>query len=134
MTKPNDFILNSDFLSLAQTNKAEFTAYFPAASFTPGQPYTKQFDFTVPSSPGAIDMCLISLNGADYKSASIINLSKLYATDPPPLYFLTIAVYRVNATTMRVILHGFTSYTYGYNMPAQTVKVKVSSFKPPNIF
>lgn len=132
MTKPNNFILNSDYLTLAEAGKTEFTAYFPAASFTPGQAYNAQQDFTVPSSQGAIDMCLISLNGADYKSASIIDLSHLSGSQP--LYFLAIRVYRVGATTMRVSLHGFTNYTYGYDMPMQTVKVKVSSFKPPNVF
>lgn len=132
MTKPNDFILNSDYLALAQTSKTEFTAYFPAASFTPGYAYNTHQDFTVPSSPGAIDMCLVSLNGGEYKSASNIDLSNLYGSQP--LYFLAIQVYRVGATTMRVSLHGFTNYTYGYNMPLQTVKVKVASFKPPNVF
>ena len=132
MTKPNDFILNSDYLALAQTNKGEFTAYFPAASFTPGYAYDTHQDFIVPASEGAIDMCLASLNGAPYKVASMINLSNLYGEQP--LYFLTIRIYRVGAKTMRVSLHGFTNYTYGYDMPAQTVRVRFSSFKPPNVF
>lgn len=132
MTKPNDFILNSDYLALAQTNKTKFTAYFPAASFTPGYPYEAHQDFTVPPSEGAIDMCLTSYNDGPYKLASVIDASKLQGSQP--LYFLTISIYRINAKTMRVNLHGFTNYTYGYNMPAQTIKVKVSSFNPPNVF
>lgn len=131
MTKPNDFILNSDYLSLAQTSRTEFTANFAAASFTPGVPFEKTEDFNVPSSPGAIDMCLISLNGSDYHVGSWLDLSSIY---PNPQVSVYLTVYRINATTMQVRLHGFTSYSGGYNLPAQTLKIKVSSFKPPNIF
>lgn len=127
MTKPNDFILNSDYLALAQTNKSEFTAIFPAESFQPGYPYDRTQDFTVPYSPGAIDLCMVSINGGDYVVGSSITLSMNY-----PILIVTIM--RVDSKTMRVNLHEFNSRTGGYDMPMQTVKVKVASFKPPNVF
>lgn len=127
MTKPNDFILNTDYLSLAQTNKAELTAYFPAETFTPGYAHDRNQDFTVPSSPGAIDTFMISHNGGDFKLGGFLALSI-------NTQVLSIIVYRLNANTIRVKLHEFTNKTGGYSMPAQTIKVKLVSFKPPNVF
>ena len=127
MTKPNNFIMNSDYLSLAQTGSAEFTAYFPSETFQAGTPYTRTQDFTVQSQRGAVDMFLISLNGGDYNLGAKYEISR----NSP---FLNILIYRTNPSTIRVQLHEFTSQTGGYTMPMQTVKFKVSSFKPPNVF
>lgn len=127
MTKPNDFILNSDYLALAQTNKADFTAYFPAESFQPGQPYDRTQDFTVPYSQGAIDMFLISLNGSEY----VLGAELVASVNSPILVFF---VSRINPNTIRIRLHEFNSRTGGYDMPMQTVKIKVASFAPPNVF
>ena len=124
MTKPSDFILNTDYLALAQTNTAEFTAVFAAETFPSGQANDRSQDFTVPASKGTIDRVLISINGGDYTVGSRLVLSTIPA--------LSIYVYRPNATTIRVRLHEFGSSSY--SMPMQTVKVKVSSFKSPNIF
>lgn len=127
MTKPNNFILNSDYLSLAQTNKAEFTAYFPAEHFDPGYPFDRTQDFTVPYTPGAIDMYLISINGSDYMLGAMVTVQ----VNSPALAFI---VSRINSKTLRVRLHEANWRTGGYDMPAQTIKVKVVSFKPPNVF
>lgn len=127
MTKPNDFIFNSDYLALAQTDKTEFTAYFAAETFSPGNAHDRTQDFTVPSSQGAIDMCLMSINNDDYLLAHRRVISAF-----PSLAQFT--VYRTGPQTIRVRLHVFTSQTGGYSMPMQTVKVKVCSFKPPDVF
>lgn len=135
MTKPSDFILNSDYLSLAQTGSKEITAYFPAETFPAGYQYTRTQDFTVEPSKGAIDMFLISLNGADYVlGASLID--SLIGTDwqgQSHDYNLEFLVIRTNPTTIQVQLHEYNTSPNGYSMPTQTVKVKVSSFKAPNV-
>ena len=128
MTKPNNFILNSDYLSLAQTDTKEFTAYFAAETFGPGYAFDRTADFTVPYSQGSIDMVLISLNGGEYTLGAQMVASM---GSPATLAFL---VSRISPNTIRVRLHEVNFREGGYSMPAQTLKVKVSSFKPPNVF
>lgn len=128
MTKPNDFILNSDYLALAQTNNAtEFTAIFAAETFPAGYAYDRTQDFKAPSSPGAIDMYLTSLNGGEYNLGNYIVISSGSPT-------LSIYISRVTSNVIRVRLHEFTNQTGGYSMPMQTLKIKVTSFEPPDVF
>ena len=131
MTKPSEFILNSDYLSFAQTNKDTniYTAYFPAVHYDPGYPYDRDRDFTVSSSPGAIDIFMISVNNSPWYLAGCINL------EPDNWLFIKeVYAYRLNATTIRVKFHTFTSQTGGQDVPEYTIRLKVSSFKPPDVF
>lgn len=127
MTKPNDFIFNSDYLALAQTNKKDLTAFFPAETFSAGVAHDRTQDFDVSSSQGAIDTCLISINDDDYRLAQ----RRVISTSPA---LVQITVFRTTPQTIRVRLHVFTNQSGGYSMPAQTVKIKVCSFKPPDVF
>ena len=122
MTKPSDFTLNSDYLSLAQTSSSEGYVVFAAETFAPGNMHTRTQDFYVPAQPGAIDMFLISRNGDEY------TLGSQRVINPTAVSFCIVA-YRLNATTIRVMLRVFTSQSGGYSMPMQEIKVKVSSFK-----
>lgn len=126
MTKPSNFNLNSDYLSLAQVSNNEFTAFFLQELFPEGQAVDRYQDFTIQATQGAIDSVMISLNNADYKLGSYLRISSVPA--------LSISVYRTSPNTLRVRLHEFNNQTGGYSMPLQTVKIKVSSFKPPNVF
>lgn len=132
MTKPSDFTLNSDYLALAQTDSQELTAVFAPEHFDPGQ-VVRTYNFTVNPSQGAIDMFLISLNGADYVLGASL-LERQYGQGDPPYYYLEFLVMRTSPTNIQVQMHEYNNYTGGVSLPMQTVKVKVSSFKPPNIF
>ena len=128
--------MNSDYLSLAQTSSDELLAVFPQEHFDAGYQNTRTRDFTVNTSKGAIDMFMISLNGSDYVlGASLldqsIGIDWQGQTCQNYLEFLAI---RTAPSTIQVQLHEYSSQPGGYDMPMQTVKVKVSSFKPPNIF
>lgn len=129
MTKPNDFILNSDYLPLMQVNNAEFTAYFPAETIPSGSAWERTQDFTVPASSGAVDTILMSLDGSNYIVGGVI-----VPPDQQSHVIMSISVYRQSPTTMRVKIRAYTSISGGYLMPAKTVKVKVSSFRPPDVF
>lgn len=124
MTKPNEFILNTDYLALAQTNRAEFTAVFPQETFNAGQAYTRTRDFICQATNGAIERVLISRNNKDYMVGS-----KLTISEQPTLW---VSVYRLNKSTIRVRLHEYSSNSY--TMPLQTIKIKITSFRPPNVF
>ena len=127
MTKPSNFIMNSDYLSLTQKDNSEFTVIFAPESFPAGQGTTRTQDITVSSLKGAIDEVMISLNGGDYRVGSGITLD----SNSP---FLTFYVYRVNPTTLRVRLWVYPPGSGSYSMPLQTLKIHVSSFFPPNVF
>ena len=134
MTKPNDFILNSDYLSLAQTYSTELTAVFPAETFQPGSTEVRTVDFTVPKSQGAIDMFLISLNGADYELGASLLDHQISPQQGPPYYYLEFLVVRTSPTNIQIQMHEFNQSTGGVSLPTYNVKVKVSSFRPPNVF
>lgn len=133
MTKPSNFTMNSDYVSLAQTDSDEFTAFFAPEHFDSGYQNTRTRDFTVKTSKGAIDMFMISLNGADYVLGADLLAHQIGQGDPP-YYYLDFLVLRTGPSTIQVQLHEACYYTGGFDMPMQTVKVKVASFKPPNLF
>lgn len=134
MTKPNNFTLNSDYLALSQTDSQELTAIFPAEHFDGGTQITRTRDFTVRTSQGAIDMFMISLNGSDYVLGSSLLDHQISPSYDPPYYYLEFMAMRTGPSTIQIQLHEACYYTGGFDMPMQTVKVKVSSFKPPNVF
>ena len=131
MTKPNDFILNSDYLGLVQTNKAEFTAYFPAETFPESEEIERSQDYTVPYSPGAIDMFLVSVNNNNFAIGPRVSLQN---GSPTLNSIVEILASRISPSTIRVRLHEFNVVSGGYSMPAQTLRFKVVSFIPPNVF
>lgn len=127
MTKSNGFILNSDFLSLAQTDTNNFTAFFQAENFSAGYSHDRTKEFKTSYSPGAIDMFLVSINDSEYILGAKVTISRFSPT-------VSISIRRTAPQTIQVRLHVYTSQPGGYNMPAQTVKVRIASFKPPNVF
>ena len=130
MTKPSDFIMNTDYLTLAQSGKYGFTATFPSETFAPGNSYTRTRDFSVPSIKGALDRVLISQNGGNY----VIGSYYLIPYDDNVLKSVSITVFRANSSTVRVRLFVHVGGGENFVMPAQTIKVKISCFQPPNVF
>jgi hypothetical protein len=127
MTKPSNFIVNSDYLSLAQKSNTDFTVVFPAETFQPGAREIRTHDITVPSINGAIDEIMISRNDGDYMIGNYL----VVEGNSPSLSFY---IFRPSPNTLRVRLFTSNSSPNGYSMPMQTIKVRVSSFLPPNIF
>ena len=127
MTKPSNFIANSDYLSLAQKSTTEFTVVFPQEHFPGGYSYDRTQDITVPSINGAIDEIMISHNGSDYYLGNYLVIE----SNSPSLSFY---VYRPAPDKLRVRLHTYNSAIGGYDMPTQTIKVRASSYLPPNVF
>ena len=118
--------MNTDYLSLAQKNTTEFTVVFPQEHFNPGN-YERTHDITVPTIKGAIDEAMISLNGSDYYLGNALHVE----SNSPSLGF---GVYRPAPNTIRVRLVTSNSQTGGWTMPTQTLRVRVSSYLPPNVF
>lgn len=127
MTKPSNFIANSDYLSLAQKSTTEFTVVFPQEHFNPGSSYDRNQDINIPSIKGAIDEIMISVNGSEYYLGNYININ----SNSPSLDFY---VYRPSPDVLRVRLHTHNVDSGGYDMPTQTLKIRASSYLPPNVF
>ena len=127
MTKPSQFIANSDYLSLAQKSTTEFTVVFPQETLPEGQTSIRTHDITVSSVTGAVDEIMISRNNSDYYLGNLLVVN----ANSPSLSFY---VYRSSPDTLQVRLCSYNSTAGGYAMPTQTIKVRVSSYLPPNVF
>lgn len=128
MTKPSNFILNSDYLSIAQTSSNTFTAYFGGGTLPGNYGYTEQGrDFTIGSQKGSIDRILISKDGGRYQVCSYMNLS------PSETIFGFVRVNRTSSSNVRVqfVLENYSPDSASY--PSMTFTIRISSFKPPNI-
>lgn len=131
MTRPNDFIVNTDYLALAQTSSEDFTATFGPEEYPGGDTVTRTLDFKVKSVPGSVDRVFISYNGGDFTVGPSHEVV-LRGDEISTLGYMRFWVYRVDPSTMRVRL--IIKDAQPHSIPAQTIHVKVDSFRPPNIF
>ena len=127
MTKPNEFIANSDYLSLAQKNTLEYTVIFPNESVPSGTNIVRTHDITVPSINGAIDEIMVARNGGNYLLGNYLVIEG----GPPSL---SIYLFRPSPNTLRVRLFCSNGTVSSWTMPTQTLNIRVSSFLPPNVF
>lgn len=127
--KPSDFTMNSDYLSIAQTARNEYTVYVGGGTLVQDAYSTQNFDFASTEPKGAVDRVYIKKDSGNY------TLGALMAIFPATDVWGSVRVYRTSATNLRVqvvlenhALSGSVSY------PAMTFKIKVASFEPPNVF
>lgn len=134
MTKPSDFILNSDFLSIAQISSNTLTANFSGGTLSGGDYIERTVDFSVAAQNGAIDNIMLSKDGGNYQVGNWQRLEIAPNDSEFKRIVGFISVYRINASTLRaqMVLENVSPNALDY--PAMTYKIKVSSFKPPNVF
>lgn len=133
--KPSDFTMNSDYLSIAQVAKNEYSVYVGGGTLVQDGYIIQNFDFASTEPKGAVDRILISKDGGDYMVGSYMTLFPTWAPDFSNNVVGYISVYRTSATNLRAQLilenHALSgNSTY----PSITFKIKVSSFEPPNVF
>lgn len=131
--RPNDFILNSDYLSIAQINNSTYTITIGAGTLQPypqtGWVSTQTFDFTIPSYQGIIDRVLIKKDSNDYV------LGTTHSFMASANVGGHINVYRASKTKLRVdVTLSNTDNANPSSYPNMTFKVKVARFYPPNVF
>lgn len=139
MTKPSDFILNSDYLTISQASATSpYTVYFPSRQFPVSAGNMKSFyiEQTIPSSAvaGAVDRISIEYNGTRYVGDRIDK-----PADPIGIeydQFWTLVVYRKDKKTLvaRVMFYPPTSSQSVPSSPALTFTISATSFRPPNVF
>jgi len=125
MVAPNNFIMNTDYLSIAQSGKNTMTLIKNGGTVPAYGQVIEQTDFTYPSDNGAIEKFFVSINDSDFKLGS--------SADSPTGG--GIIIYRISPTTVRVEfvvnnIMGSSPITY----PLTKFIIKVVTFKPPNVF
>jgi hypothetical protein len=136
MVKPSDFILNTDYLSIAQVGKDTYTFTMSGGTLAPWAYVERNFDFTTDPQDGAIDNILIKKDSDPYLNCSYMRLQPTSTSDG--LITGQISVYRTSATNIRaqVLLENQSYYSPGVSLsyPSMAFTVKVASFLPPNVF
>lgn len=141
--KQADFILNSDFLTIAQTGSMEpYTVTFPSRTFpTSGTnmlEFSTEYDVIYPAVQGAIGRFIIVYNGKKvfgnmiFRTPDIIEVGGDTGEDQH--WILT--VYRKNANTITIrgdFIPPFKA-TSVPSTPTLTFTVSGVSFRPPNVF
>lgn len=125
MTKPSNFIMNTDYLSIAQTYKNSYTYVVPPGTIPASGQVIQHTDFAIEPQNGAVDQIMISLDSGN------LRVGQAYAVDLPSGVGAVLHVDRTAANNLRaqVTINGTASTSY----PVMTFTIKVVSFKPPNI-
>ena len=134
MTKPSSFILNSDYLALAQVDNQTYTVNVAGGTLAQNG-YTEQnFDFTTSSQSGAIDRIVIKNGSNEYLLGAYMRLEPSWNTSYTDNVAGFLQVFRTSSTNIRAqfMLQNFSSGSASY--PAMTFTIKVSRFLPPNLF
>lgn len=127
--KPSDFVLNSDYLSIAQIDSNTYSLTVNSGSIAgQGGSVERDYDFIARAQAGAVDRVLIKKDTGRYYVGSYRALNP--ATD----IYGFISVYRTSSTNIRaqVVLENYSASTATY--PSMTFSIKVTSFAPPNVF
>ena len=135
MTKPSDFTLNSDYLSIAQVDSNTFTLSIGGGTLDPTNYTIQNNDFSVKVQPGAVDRILIKKDSHEFMLGSEMSLTPTYEGEYPNTKIISgaLRVFRVTPSTLRaqLVLENQGSLSASY--PSMSFVIKVSSFKAPNV-
>lgn len=141
MTKPSNFILNTDYLSIAEIGRlSPYTTSFASQTFpTSGgvaQAFSLEQEIPFTAMTGAIDRFYIQYGGVWHSASQILNPGGYdYAiSGNRQSWFLHI--YRKNANTIvaRCDYTPPSQYQTIPSTPTLTFKISAVSFAPPNVF
>lgn len=125
--KPNDFILNSDYLTLALLGKTDIDFTVPARSLNEGEVERANYYFNAPRQIGGIDRFYVSIDGNNYS----FSYTKRISYGAPYVEF---NFSRAGESQIKVeVVYSTNTASSSYDFPAYHVLSKVYSFKPPNI-
>lgn len=130
---PSKFTLNSDYLSIAQISSNTYDVTVGGGTLVFGG-YTEQnFDFAIKANAGASDRIIISKDSGDYMLGSTMLLTPTYDAGENKIVTGFLQLYRTTASNIRakLVLENQGSGSASY--PAMYFRIKVSSFKPPNV-
>lgn len=122
---PHDYRKNTDWLTMAETNKGSTSITIPNGTVSQGQTYLREFDFSANAVPGAIDRIQISI--AD--TSQIGAYGRIILGDAEG----GLSVYRKSAATLTLRVELNARSSSGSSWPQTSVEIAFSSFRPPNV-
>lgn len=129
MTRPRDFIFNTDYLALAQSDRKELQFDIAAKTISPYSTGNDGMGKNVTANPGAIDRFYLSIDGNNWNVAS--SLKKVFENNTD--LFMKINASRASNNSIRIRIEYTNKTASGYTFPATTIYVRLDSFKPPNV-
>lgn len=138
MTKPSDFIFNSDYLALAETGRSELFVAIPPMAYNQnlGRDVATSYsvDLNCPATTGAIDEFQITYNGDTFYSDQIFNTSYEISQGVWSSSWI-LKIYRKNSKQISILVWYFPQAgTSGGTTPPISINISVCSFRPPNLF
>lgn len=134
MTRPSDFLMNSDYLSIAQTDKTEYTITIGSGSVSTTDSMTQ--DFVFKSESGAISRFMIRSGTNDFSIGN--ELTVKLAWDANNKVIGLVRVYRIDNSICRFSLDyqnlNADPSSNPSNYPEMSYTIKIVSFKSPNTF
>lgn len=129
MTRPSDFTINSDYMSIAQTNRSEVTVNVESGTVATDITITQ--DFALKAAPGSVSRFMIRKNSEPFTIGNELITQLVWDTNKVIGH---ITVYRISDSLFRfsVTYQNFASSASTY--PAATYTVKITTFKSPNDF
>lgn len=122
---PNNYILNSDYLALANVSSNDFTVNAAGGTVSGNIP-TQTYNFTVPATTSVIDRVQVSYGGQTVAGTDTHIKISSNAT-------VGVQVYRTTATNIRVNLSFFPYAAASGSWSAFTLNIHVDSFAPLNL-
>lgn len=125
MAKPNNFIMNTDYLSIAQSGNNTITLVKNGGTVPAYGQLIESTDFNIQADKGAIERFFVSINDGDFKLGS--------SADSPTGGGIIISRSSKDIIKVEFVVNNITNpspITY----PLTTFIIKIISFKPPNIF
>lgn len=133
MTRPSDFILNSDYLSIAQTNRGSFTITIPPGNLQPagqtGDTVDLTFSYKYPASTGSIDRFMVKVDDWKYEAAFYIVIT--FGENEEAIGY--ISLYRANPTTIKARYFVGNRSQSIITYQSFPIKIKITSFHSPNV-
>lgn len=142
MTKPSEFIFNSDYLALAETGRQSFFVTVPSFGYDQKSGFDAvtfyNVDLTTKDAvKGSIDEFYVTINGQHTFFGDTYSSLSVYP-GPPGVFddahwFMEID--RINKTTLRVSFVFVPElWSQGAATEPITLNITVCSFRPPNVF
>lgn len=141
MTKPSDFIFNSDYLALAETGRRSLVLSVPPMTYTQSAGFdsTTLWSATLncPVGDSSVESFQITYNGKTYTTNSIYSLAPwkiIWPALTEDAHWI-MEVFRKDRDTLQANFVFIPEWeSQGDMTPLINLQIDVCSFKPPNVF
>lgn len=126
--RPNNFVLNSDYLSLGMIGQTNTNFDLPSRSVGQGSA-TFDYTFDAPSQSGAIDRVVMQANGGSMFAGFNATISE----NTSPLQDIELYLTRVGSSTFRLRARYLNNASSSHTFSSYQLNIRVSTFRPSNI-